>query len=519
MADPNFGRITSITLENFKGICEPVTIPLRPITLLFGKNSAGKSTILQAMLYARDILRTGEVNSDTVGLGGKAVDFGGFKRLVHRNGTNSAPEVKLRFDMEIGGLISYRNIDQERKEYSEDGLFESMNFESFNNTIDSILKNTNNIYVELVVKSDDSGLSKTCNIGIDGDQIFSIGWDPADAKRCNISINKNHPLAQKCGFLNEFTMSPEQAKDLPISSNENENWGQAFEVEDIIPSIGFPISFRRRQIPVKDHEQYNKNDYEDLLNKEFEDFLNRCIMRPLNILKNRLDPIRYIGPIREILPRHYSPRYTQDNEQWASGLAAWDVLMNPKLNENKSKELLENVNTALGKLQIDNELYKNEKGLVCLKEKSSNIEVDLCDIGVGISQIIPVVVGAIANDPNTDNRPSILAVEQPELHVHPAVQCELGDLFIRECKNQMFLIETHSEHLILRILRRILETNNKKIEEKSLALTPDDLSILIISKKDNTTQIDQMAVDKNGEILTQWPGGFFEERFTELYGI
>lgn len=506
MANPNFGRIVSITLENFKGISKPVTIPLRPITLLFGKNSAGKSTILQAMLYARDILHTGGVNSDKVGLGGKAVDFGGFERLVHRNGTNSATEVKLRFDMKIGGLYSY--VTPREKRYLEGTPFEDIN--KSEDPIDSILNGTTNIYVELVGRSADSGLSKTCNIGIDGDQIFSIEWKPDVAKRGNISINKNHPLAQKCGFLNEFTMSPEQA-DFLISSNEKEKeLGKAIGVDDIIPSIGFPISFPASQNLSNETEQYTR----------YEDFLNRCIMRPLNILKNRLDPIRYIGPIREILPRHYSPRYTQDNEQWASGLAAWDVLMNPKLNKSESEDLLENVNTALEKLQIDYELYKNKNGLVSLKEKSSNIEeVALCDIGVGISQIIPVVVGAIANDPNTNDRPSILAVEQPELHVHPAVQCELGDLFIRECKNQMFLIETHSEHLILRILRRILETNNKKIEEKSLALTPDDLSILIISKKDNTTQIDRMAVDKNGEILTQWPGGFFEERFTELYGI
>ncbi len=47
--------ITSITIENFKGIGDAVTIPIRPITLLFGKNSAGKSTVLQAMRYLREI--------------------------------------------------------------------------------------------------------------------------------------------------------------------------------------------------------------------------------------------------------------------------------------------------------------------------------------------------------------------------------------------------------------------------------------------------------------------------------
>ena len=89
MATPLSERIESITLENFKGISKPVNIPLRPITLLFGKNSAGKSTILQAMLYARDILRTGKVDIDKIGLGGDVVNLGGFKRLVHRDGSKS----------------------------------------------------------------------------------------------------------------------------------------------------------------------------------------------------------------------------------------------------------------------------------------------------------------------------------------------------------------------------------------------------------------------------------------------
>ena len=70
--------LTQISIENFKGIGEKVTIPIRPITLLFGPNSAGKSTILQAMQYAYEILEHGNVDPDRTTLGGNAVDLGGF---------------------------------------------------------------------------------------------------------------------------------------------------------------------------------------------------------------------------------------------------------------------------------------------------------------------------------------------------------------------------------------------------------------------------------------------------------
>ncbi len=67
--------ITGITIENFKGISAPVTIPLRPITLLFGANSAGKSTITQAIHYARELLERNNADADVPIAGGNAIDF------------------------------------------------------------------------------------------------------------------------------------------------------------------------------------------------------------------------------------------------------------------------------------------------------------------------------------------------------------------------------------------------------------------------------------------------------------
>ena len=75
--------ITAVEIENFKGIGRPMRIDLRPITLLFGNNSAGKSTVLHALCYAHEILNHRDVDAPTTELGGDRIDLGGFRNFVH----------------------------------------------------------------------------------------------------------------------------------------------------------------------------------------------------------------------------------------------------------------------------------------------------------------------------------------------------------------------------------------------------------------------------------------------------
>ena len=151
---------------------------------------------------------------------------------------------------------------------------------------------------------------------------------------------------------------------------------------------------------------------------------------------------------------------------------------------------------------------------ICLVGKHTPIELMPCDIGVGISQIIPVVVGAI------DQSSSILAVEQPELHVHPAVQVNLGDLFISQIQDKdcTFLLETHSEHLMLRLLRRIEETSNEELPHGKWPLKPEQVSVMWFEQKKDVTKITHIPIDSTGEFTKPWPKGFFEERAEELFG-
>ena len=143
----------------------------------------------------------------------------------------------------------------------------------------------------------------------------------------------------------------------------------------------------------------------------------------------------------------------------------------------------------------------------------SELPIRTSDIGVGISQLLPVVVAAL--DPD---RPGITAIEQPELHLHPAMQVELGDLFAQPVVDgRVFLLENHSEHLMLRLLRRIEETHSGELPAGKPALRPDQVSVVFIEQIDGEVRATPLRIDETGEFIDRWPHGFFRERAAELF--
>jgi len=135
------------------------------------------------------------------------------------------------------------------------------------------------------------------------------------------------------------------------------------------------------------------------------------------------------------------------------------------------------------------------------------------DLGVGISQVFPIIICAL------DQKTRLAAFEQPELHIHPAVQVELADLFIDQIKdgNKMFLIETHSEHLMLRLLRRIEDKHLNNMGEEKHLFDHGKLAVYWSSNDNDGQVITLLPVDITGEFTRRWPKGFFEERAEELF--
>lgn len=128
---------------------------------------------------------------------------------------------------------------------------------------------------------------------------------------------------------------------------------------------------------------------------------------------------------------------------------------------------------------------------------------DLTNVGVGVSQVLPVIVACLLAD-----RGSTIILEQPELHLHPAVQARLADFFIAMgMLGKQCIIETHGEHIIDRIRFRIAcSMDNEDILE--------NLKIYSFQQTDGATAFEDIEISKYGAIK-KWPAGFFDQGMRE----
>lgn len=125
----------------------------------------------------------------------------------------------------------------------------------------------------------------------------------------------------------------------------------------------------------------------------------------------------------------------------------------------------------------------------------------LTDVGFGVSQVLPIIVLLYYAPEN-----STIIIEQPEIHLHPLAQSALADLFINvvERRGLQILFESHSEHLLLRLQRRIAEE----------ILGQDDVILHSASYRGNASHLGQLEVDEFGQIYN-WPEHFMGDAFGE----
>ena len=296
----------------------------------------------------------------------------------------------------------------------------------------------------------------------------------------------------------------------------------------------------------------------DTTEEVVEEFAGMVIAPIHNGFSQLLDSLLYLGPVRYLPPRSMTEIHDNDPEWFSGGGRAWGMLLeDPELRSMVnhwlgSKHLLQTpyrilverpieltrlkhmltqeLERSLDRLtQSNGELVGSEVTALVnrLSERAArshsprleimdlrtNALVSPRDIGMGVSQVLPVLVMAYAS------RQGIIAVEQPELHLHPGLQSEIGDVFIESAsgdRKNTFLLETHSEHLVLRILRRIRETTEKKLPEGKTPVRPEDVAVLYVQPGANGAEVIELPVTPDGDFGRPWPGGFFAERFQEL---
>ena len=165
----------------------------------------------------------------------------------------------------------------------------------------------------------------------------------------------------------------------------------------------------------------------------------------------------------------------------------------------------------------------NIKNRIMFKDKNGK-NFNISDLGYGISQFIPIMIKLLKDE----EKDYIIIIEEPESHIHPAWQVKLAEFFLKIKNNRKeffenysphtILLETHSEHIMLRILRRIRETNENELPEGAQSAYPDDISVYYIQKDElGNTNAKLMKITPDGDFQEKWPKGFFEERIEELF--
>ena len=138
------------------------------------------------------------------------------------------------------------------------------------------------------------------------------------------------------------------------------------------------------------------------------------------------------------------------------------------------------------------------------------------EVGAGFSQVIPILT-ALTSD-------ATVLYKQPEVHLHPKLQSKVADCFIETVntpslfKNSFRIVETHSEHFILRMLRRVRESFNDQLLHSSLTLQSKDFSLVYFQPKDDYSEIHLIRVTESGDFVDSWPDGFFDERDEDIWG-
>jgi len=569
-------RITAITLENFKAVSTPIRIDLAPITLLFGQNSVGKSTIIQALHYLHEILENGNLDPDTSLGAGETLDLGGFESII--NGHDLSKTIKMRVDFTFD--FDDLKIYPARPKLTDSGTgYGLTSTEDIKSDIGFFLEES---YIEIEIAYSDrvkKPYVKKFISGFLGKKVAEIVYDPPYRQDINnlgicfhgIGILQYVDFDHKIfcdragcdpndsflknmikGIFPETFIAGKSSSGLMLEGCA----GLPIHWDGLYISVGYFVGFDGFEGPelagVDSDIRLEDDDLKTVLT--FESYMTQLTKGPCEILLSMLKGMVYVGPLRKTPERNFLPRKSYDPSRWSNGLAAWDKFFQgdqkfidnlncwltdkERLNTsykvelrryrelNSSDDFWDILKPGSKPADISNalNLLKNisEKSELSILDLRQNCTVHLHDIGIGISQVMPILVCAL------DKQVSIATIEQPELHIHPGLQCRLADLLIsaaiprpygeeRWYDKKMFLIETHSEHLLLRLLRRIRETTEKTLPDWQVGLRPEDVSANFVEFSNGKYNVRRLHISKDGDSEEEWPEGFFEERSEELF--
>jgi energy-coupling factor transporter ATP-binding protein EcfA2 len=433
-------NLTGFRAQHYKPFTDTGWISLRPITLLFGHNSSGKSAVLSILPMLRQTMEDPNQATPLVLSSDTGVDLGAYEDVAYRH------EVSLQTPILFGLELSL--VRQLEPDPTAVRLIRGLT---------TLSKSHDPLKIEFAASYN----KKKRQIAITDFSICQESQDPL------LRLFRRTTAANQPWHIEPETL---------LQHEPFVTW-RHFTARLVFPS-----------------------------STSSADPLADITSSIASALQRDLASLVHIGPLRDYPRRAYrltgeSPRDVGEfGQHWLSML----------LQARARDRLTRDVNSWLKRMGYTIHIEWGKQGYVHpVLTDPAGVQTSLKDVGFGISQILPLLIQGFSASPGT-----ILILEQPEIHLHPRGQAELADILLAIANRGVrLLVETHSEHLLLRLQRRIAESSLG--ESATPRLSPDDMAVYFIHRGEQASTVHGLVLDPAGHFVD--PPQEFETFFSQDY--
>ncbi len=333
------------------------------------------------------------------------------------------------------------------------------------------------------------------------------------------SSNNNIPREQA---LNRFSFNSEIRSEEGKSIVERLSYSRYYKESVVIiyhqGSVFFPSSRSNRDAERDQHKIELKTCYGTTSHTGVTSGSIGRLRKYSAAFEKLFSQVHYLGPVRVQPQRYYNWKGTHPKEidQWGGGAISAVLSAGVRklkssnkedavLIEDRISEWLQKMDLAYSFRIIPTKSLDDQNYEIRIRKSHNSAEVTLADMGYGLADVLPMLINFYYVD-----KGSTFILEQPGIHLHPMVQSQLADLLIEVVneRNLQILVESHSEHLLNRLQRRIAEER----------ISVDKTALYFCRNDEGVSNIEHLKMDEFGNILN-WPEKFFGDEMGDLFAM